>query len=239
MKLIGAGMPRTGTLTQKIALEMIGLGPCYHMVDVLADLEQAPLWERALDGNAPWDEIFAGYNSTVDWPGGYFYRELIDVYPEAKVLLSVREPRAWEASMRQTVWAVRHGESLIRLLSSAQALVNPQWQGFVKMIDRLLWEENGTFASGHETPEDLIGKMERHNEEVARNVPSDRLLVWSAAEGWEPLCEFLELPVPDIAFPHVNDRTEFLNRVIDGSLQALTEWREQQESVEPSFAVRG
>ena len=94
MKLIGAGMPRTGTLTQKVALEMIGLGPCYHMVDVLADLEQAPLWERALDGNAPWSEIFAGFNSTVDWPGGYFYRELIDVYPEAKVLLSVREPRA-------------------------------------------------------------------------------------------------------------------------------------------------
>ena len=208
------------------------------MVDVLADLEQAPLWERALDGQGPWEEIFADYNSTVDWPGGYFYRELIDVYPEAKVLLSVREPRAWEASMRQTVWAVRHGESLIRLLSSAQALVNPQWQGFIKMIDRLVWDGKGTFASG-DTPEDLIATMERHNEEVTSNVPPERLLVWSATEGWEPLCEFLELPVPDIAFPHVNDRTEFLNRVIDGSLQALTDWREQQESVEPSFAVGG
>ena len=81
--------------------------------------------------------------------------------------------------------------------------------------------------------------MERHNEEVRRSVPPERLLVWSATEGWEPLCEFLELPVPDIAFPHVNDRTEFLNRVIDGSLEALTGWRERQESVEPSFAVRG
>jgi Sulfotransferase domain len=238
MKLIGAGMPRTATLTQKIALEMLGLGPCYHMVDVLADLEQAALWERALDGEGPWEEIFAGYHSTVDWPGGYFYRELIDVYPEAKVLLSVREPQAWEASMRETVWAVRHGESLIRLLSSAQAHVNPQWQGFVHMIDRLLWEGKGTFASGNETPEQLITGMERHNEEVRRSVPPERLLVWSATEGWEPLCEFLELPVPDMAFPHVNDRTEFLNRVIDGSLLALTEWRQQQESVEPSFAIR-
>jgi hypothetical protein len=237
MKLIGAGMPRTATLTQKMALEMLGLGPCYHMVDVLADLEQAPLWERALDGEGPWEEIFAGYNSTVDWPGGYFYRELMDVYPEAKVLLSVREPRAWEASMRQTVWAVRHGESLIRLLSSAQAHVNPQWQGFINMIDRLVWEGKGTFASGHETPEQLIARMERHNEEVCRNVPPERLLVWSASEGWEPLCEFLELPVPDTPFPHINDRKEFLNRIIDSSLGALTEWREQQESVEPSFAV--
>ena len=230
-------MPRTATLTQKMALEMLGLGPCYHMVDVLADLEQAPLWERALDGDGPWEEIFAGYQSTVDWPGGYFYRELIDVYPDAKVLLSVRDPQAWEASMRQTVWAVRHGESLIRLLSSAQAHVNPQWQGFIKMIDRLVWEGKGTFASGHETAEELIGRMERHNEEVRRNVPSERLLVWTATEGWEPLCEFLELPVPDTPFPHINDRKEFLNRIIDGSLQALTEWREQQESVEPSFAV--
>src|SRR4029077_19584647 len=99
MKLIGAGMPRTATLTQKIALEMLGLGPCYHMVDVLADLEQAALWERALDGEGPWEEVFAGYDSTVDSPGGYFSRELIDVYPEAKVLLRVREPQAWAASM--------------------------------------------------------------------------------------------------------------------------------------------
>jgi hypothetical protein len=237
MKLIGAGMPRTGTLTQKVALEMIGLGPCYHMVDVLADLDQAALWQRALDGDARWDEIFAAYDSTVDWPGGYFYRELMDFYPEAKILLSVREPGSWERSMRETVWAVRHGESLIRLLSSAQAHVNPRWRGFLDMIDRLVWEGKGTFASGHAEPKQLIDTMSRHNEEVKRVVPRERLLVWSADEGWEPLCEFLELPVPDAPFPHVNDRTEFLNRIIDGSLQALTEWRAQQASVEPAFAL--
>jgi len=237
MKLIGAGMPRTGTLTQKMALEMLGLGPCYHMVDVLADLGQADLWGRALDGQGPWSEIFDGFDSTVDWPGGYFYRELVDVYPEAKVLLSVREPEAWECSMRQTVWAVRHGESLIRLLSSAQAHVNPQWRGFLQMIDALLWEGKGTFASGHAAPEQLIEAMNRHTEEVKRTVPAERLLVWSVAEGWEPLCEFLELPVPNEPFPHINDRTEFLNRIIDGSLLALQEWRAGEASVEPSFAV--
>ena len=239
MKLIGAGMPRTGTLTQKVALEMLGLGPCYHMVDVLADLEQAKLWQRALDGAAPWEQIFDGFNSTVDWPGGYFYRELIGVYPEAKVLLSVREPQAWERSMRETVWAVRHGESLVRLLSSAQAHVNEQWRGFLEMIDRLVWEGEGTFATGHAEPQQLIDTMIRHNREVEEVVPSERLLVWSVEEGWGPLCKFLEVPVPQQPFPHVNDRTEFLNRVIDGSLQALRQWRSEQASVEPSFAVGG
>jgi len=239
MKLIGAGMPRTGTLTQKMALEMLGLGPTYHMVNVIADLEQAKLWERALDGQAPWSEIFDGFNSTVDWPGGYFYRELIDVYPEAKVLLSTREDEAWERSMRETVWAVRHGESLIRLLSSAQAHVNPRWKGFLDMIDGLLWQGNGTFASGHAQPQQLIDAMNAHNDEVKRTVPADRLLVWSVKEGWGPLCEFLELPVPQEPFPHINDRTEFLNRIIDGSLQSLTEWREREATVDPSFAVSG
>ena len=90
MKVIGAGLPRTGTLSQKVALEMVGLGPCYHMVNVLANLELAPQWRRAMDGDAQWDEIFDGFESTVDWPGSFFYRELIEVYPEAKVVLGVR-----------------------------------------------------------------------------------------------------------------------------------------------------
>jgi len=230
-------MPRTGTLTQKMALEMLGLGPCYHMVDVLADLDQAARWDQALDGEQPWPLLFDGFASTVDWPGGYFYRELMDFYPEAKVLLSVREPEAWERSMRQTVWAVRHGESLIRLLSSAQAHVSPQWQAFLRMIDGLLWEGKGTFADGHAEPRQLIDTMNRHVEEVKASVPPERLLVWSVTEGWEPLCEFLELPVPREPFPHINDRTEFVNRIIDGSLQALQEWRARETSVEPAVAL--
>jgi hypothetical protein len=227
MKLIGAGLPRTGTLTQKVALEMLGLGPCYHMVDVLADLDRAAQWEMALDGVGPWEEIFDGYNSTVDWPGGFFYKELVDVYPDAKVLLSVRDAEKWEHSMRQTVWAVRNGDSLIRHLSSAQAHVNPEWAAFVKMIDRLIWKGKGTFADGHETTEQLIAGMHRHNDEVKATVPPERLLVWSVTDGWGPLCEFMGLPVPEEPFPHVNDSKEFVERIIDGSLGALQEWRAQ------------
>ena len=236
MKLIGAGFPRTGTLSQKLALELLGFGPCYHMVTVLADLPQAALWDRALDGEAPWSEMFDGYGSTVDWPGGYFYEELMEEYPEAKVLLSTREPESWERSMRATVWEVRQGQSLMRLLSDARAQVDPDWAGFLRMIDRLLWTGEGSFAAGHTEPGQLIEAMRRHEDEVRRTVPPERLLVWSVAEGWEPLCEFLEVSVPDMPFPRVNDSREFVNRVIDGSLITLNEWRKSTAS-EPTPAA--
>src|SRR5438445_11624858 len=125
MKVIGVGLPRTATLTQKVALEMLGFGPCYHMVNVLADLKLVPLWRDALEGRPDWERIFDGFEATVDWPGGFYYRELAERYPEAKLVLSVRDPEAWERSMRSTVWGVYHGDSLIRHLSSAAAIVDP------------------------------------------------------------------------------------------------------------------
>jgi hypothetical protein len=221
MRLIGAGLPRTGTLTQKVALEMLGLEPCYHWVNVLADLDQVDVWNRALDGDGPWEEVLSGFQATVDWPGGYFWRELMDYYPDAKVLLSVRDPEKWESSFRETIWNMGHGESLIRLLSSARGLVDPQWARYLKLVERMFWTGQGTFAAGHERPEQLIAGFERHNAEVKASVPPERLLVWSVTEGWEPLCEFLELPVPVEPMPHVNDRETFLGRVIDGALTAL------------------
>jgi Sulfotransferase domain len=236
VKLIGAGLPRTGTLSQKLALEMVGLGPCYHMVNVLADLGQAELWLRALDGDTQWSEIFEGFQSTVDWPGGYFYKELIEVYPDAKVLLSEREPEAWERSMRETVWGVRHGESLMRFLSSAQGQIYEPWAAYLRMIDGMLWNGHGTFASGHMEPGQLIEGMLRHHEEVKRTVPADRLLVWSFTDGWEPLCQFLGVAVPGAPFPHVNDSHEFVDRVIEGSLLRLNEWH-SAKTAESSASV--
>lgn len=225
MRLIGAGLPRTGTLTQKVAVEMLGLGPCYHWVDVLADLRRVQQWQRALDGEGPWDEIFAGFNSSVDWPGGYFYEELMECYPEAKVLLSVRDGAKWEQSFRETIWDMGHGESLLRLLASARAQVDPQWQDYLALVQRMFWGPEGTFARGHATPAELIAEMERHNEEVKRVVPAERLLVWQVSEGWEPLCEFLEMDVPSEPLPHVNDRETFMGRVADGAIATLQAWR--------------
>ena len=225
MKLIGAGLPRTGTLSQKVALEMLGLGPCYHMVNVLGDLDLAPLWGRALEGNAQWDVIFDGFQSTVDWPGSFFYRELAEAYPDAKVLLSTRDSEAWERSMRDTIWGIFYGDMLMHDLSNARGRIDPKWRSYIEMMEGM-WEKSGLIDAGADTTtESMRGAMERYEQEVQQNIPADRLLVWSVQEGWEPLCEFLEVPVPDTPFPRLNDSVEFANRVIDGSLMILQEWR--------------
>jgi hypothetical protein len=224
--LIGAGLPRTGTLTQKLALEELGLSPCYHWVNLIADLDQVELWNRALDGQGPWEEAFAGFAATVDWPGGYFYKELAEHYPDAKVLLSVRDPEAWERSFRETIWTMSHGEALMPLLSRARAQIDPRWRSYLQLVDRMFWGPQGTFAAGYAEPEQLIEQMLAHNEAVKRAVPPERLLVWEPAEGWEPLCDFLHVEVPDGPLPHANDRDTFLQRVIGGALDTLQGWRE-------------
>jgi hypothetical protein len=228
MKLIGAGLPRTGTLSQKVGLEMLGLAPCYHMVNVLGNLDEAEHWRRALDGQAPWDEVFDGFQATVDWPGSFFYQDLIERYPEAKVLLSVRDGEKWVRSMRNTIWGLFYDDVLMRDLSNARGRVDPKWRSYLDMMIGM-WEQSGLISEGADTsPESMLTAFERYNQEVQETVPADRLLVWTAADGWEPLCDFLELPVPDTPFPRLNDGAEFAGRIIDGSLLTLREWREQE-----------
>jgi hypothetical protein len=234
MKLIGAGLPRTGTLSQKVALEMLGLGPCYHMVNVLSDLDEAQGWQRALDGEGPWDDVLGDFGSTVDWPGSFFYKELADYYPDAKVLLSVRDADGWVRSMRDTIWGMFYGDMLIRDLTEARERVDPKWHTYCDML-RGMWRESGLISAGSDTTsEDMASAMEQFNQEVQENIPADRLLVWSVTDGWEPLCEFLELPVPDADFPRVNDSKLFAERLIDGAIGAIQAWRSQE--AEPAAA---
>jgi hypothetical protein len=228
VELISAGMPRTGTLTQKEAFELLGIGPCYHWVDILADLDgQVPLWDGAIDGAVDTASILDGYRSTADWPGGYFYKQLLESNPNAKVLLSVRDPERWEPSFRETIVDMCYGESLIRLLSSARAHVDPRWGRYLDLVNKMFWGEKGTFPHGHSAG-DLIEGFVAHNEEVKRVVPADRLLVWEVTEGWEPLCAFLDVPVPDQPLPHANDRATFLGRVIGGAVTTLHTWHAEQ-----------
>ena len=230
MKLIGAGLPRTGTLSQKVALEMLGLAPCYHMVDVLADLDKVQQWRQALEGDGQWDEIFEDSQATVDWPGSYHYAELADRYPDAKVLLSVRDSEAWERSMRQTIWGMFWGDILIRDLSSARARVDEQWRGFTELMQDM-WKRGGLSDNAADTTtESMRAAMERYNQEVQDTIPADRLLVWSVSEGWEPLCEFLERPVPETPFPHLNDSKVYIDRIVDGALLAIQEWRSRDDA---------
>ncbi len=230
MRLIGAGLPRTGTLSQKVALEMLGLGPCYHMVNVLGDLDEVPKWQRALEGEADWAEVLGGFQATVDWPGAFFYRDLVDAYPQAKVLLSVRDGDAWAQSMQDTIWGVLYGDILIKHLSEAQALVNPRWGAYIDLM-REMWRRSGLIYGQEADLEWMAAAMGRYHAEVQRNIPAERLLVWSPGDGWEPLCEFLEVPVPDMPFPHLNDTKTFNDRVVDGSLLALQEWRAKEQAV--------
>jgi Sulfotransferase domain len=230
MRLIGAGLPRTGTLSQKVALEMLGVEPCYHMVNVLMNLDEAEFWRRALDGEAPWDEVFAGFQATVDWPGSYFYEELAARYPDAKVLLSVRDADAWERSMRETIWGLFYDERLMRHMSDARCHVDSKWRSYIEMM-KGMWAHSGLIADGPDTDSESMKRaMTDFNERVQDTVPAERLLVWTVGDGWEPLCEFLELPVPDTPSPHLNDSKEFGERIVDGALLTIQQWRSNHPS---------
>jgi len=220
MRVIGAGLPRTATLSQKIALEILGLAPCYHMVNVIGDLDEAPRWRQALDREIPVREILQGFEATVDWPGSYFYADLIETYPDAKVLLSVRDGDAWARSMRETIWGVLYDDSLMSHLSSARGHVDPLWRGYIEMMKEM-WQRSGLLNADDTSLEWMSNAMDRFNAEVQRTVAPDRLLVWQASDGWKPLCEFLGAPVPDAPFPRVNDSNEFASRIIDSSLLAI------------------
>ena len=241
MKVIGAGLPRTATTTQMFALEQLGFGPCYHMRDLLADLDGGlPLWEGAADGAADWEQIFGtrGVNSTVDWPSARYYRELMDFYPEAKVLLSVRDAEAWVRSMRGTVWGLFHANSVMRHLSDARAVIDPLWNRFLTLMTRMNWDpETGVLAGDHASDEGLAAIMARWNDEVKATVPADRLLVWDPSDGWEPLCEFLSVEVPAEPLPRLNDTSSFREGMTGGALGVLSEWWEERER--PASGLHG
>lgn len=234
MQLIGAGLPRTATLSQKIALERLGITPCYHMVNVLSDLRVAARWRQVLRGELSIRELLGGCQATVDWPGAFFYPELMREYPEAKVLLSVRSGGSWARSMRNTIWGVIYGDLVIRHLSDARRQVDAQWAGYIDLMSEM-WQRSGLMTGAAANPESMSRAMERYNEEVIRTVDADRLLVWSVQDGWEPLCAFLELPVPDTPFPRVNDSEQFADRVIDGAIECIQRSRKPRA---PAAAAR-
>ena len=192
LKLIGAGFGRTATLSLKLALEQIGYGPCYHMIEVMMNPESVPLWIRAADGDPDWEAIFKGYSSTVDFPGCTFWRELAEFYPDAKVLLSVRDPEKWFESTQATIFSEQ----------SIQRISRTPLQPF---IVKTAWK---LFGDRIHDRDFMIDVFNRHNAEVQRLIPAPRLLVYEASQGWDPLCRFLGVPVPEAPFPRVNSREE-------------------------------
>lgn len=197
LSVIGAGFGRTGTLSLKAALEELGFDPCCHMLEVSGRSERAAMWLAAAQGmSVDWREVLRGYRATVDWPGSAFYRELMETFPEAKVVLTVRDPERWYHSASETIHT-----------RASAGLPGPEDTIAMKMVRAVVWERSmhGSFDDRDEA----IRIFNRHIAEVKSYVPSDRLLVFNVKEGWRPLCDFLERPAPRTAFPHINDRETF------------------------------
>ena len=207
LQVIGAGLGRTGTMTLKTALEMLGFGPCHHMVEVFANMQQqAPFWLRAAKGEAvDWEELFAPYNASVDWPSAHFYAELAERYPDAKVILTRRDPQRWYESMSETI---------LKAMSANGPGPAPDDHP-MKFADIIIAEK--TFGRDFGAAS-VIAAFERHNAEVQRVIPADRLLVFEAAQGWTPLCDFLGVAVPATDFPRTNSREEFWQHTMPGEL---------------------
>ncbi|MBV1932017.1 MAG: sulfotransferase family protein [Porticoccaceae bacterium] len=196
LQVIGAGFGRTGTLSMRAALRLLGLGPVHHMFEVVKNPEQSADWSIALDDSSVLRDLLANYRSAVDWPTCYFWRELMDMYPDAKVILTHRDPKAWYKSIHNTIY---------RLLT-AKSPDMPSEQ--VTMAKRIVMDNTFDGRLGEE--DYAIEVFEKHNALVKATVPAERLLVFDVREGWQPLCDFLEVPVPDEPFPNTNSTEELI-----------------------------
>ena len=194
LKIVGSGLGRTGTKSLQSALNMLGFGPCHHMVEVFAHPESVPLWIAAAKGKPDWDAIFAGYQSMVDYPGAHYWRELAAYYPHAKVLHTVRDPDKWFESTQATIFAPEGP-------ASRPGPMTEFFQSFMGAFGHHIHDR--AFMTDH---------FRRHTEAVVQAIPKDRLLIYEAGQGWEPLCKFLDVPVPDAPYPSENSRQEFIAR---------------------------
>ncbi len=200
LKVVGAGFGRTGTLSLKIALEKIGFGPCYHMMEVFPRPEHVAMWHRlAFEQSMDWDEIFRGFHATVDWPAARWWREIAAHFPEAKVLLSVRDPEAWYKSVTDTIYQPMKSPAP----DGAPELVRLQ----TEMARKAILSE--TFDNRFEDKAHAIEEFHKHNQAVRDAIDPARLLVFDVREGWGPLCRFLEVPIPDEPYPRLNDTATF------------------------------
>ena len=203
LDIIGAGYGRTGTDSLRAALTTLGYGPCHHMHEIRDNPSKAQPWHDYFCGGATLDlnELFQGYRSQVDWPGAHLWRETSREYPDAKVILSVRDPEEWWASYSKTIKVFRETE---------MPLDAPHMRQIQEFVDVFLAERFDTKARA-------ISDFEAHIAEVTSTIPAERLLVYELGSGWEPLCSFLGVPVPDQDYPHTNSTRAFQKNNIEMS----------------------
>jgi hypothetical protein len=192
LNIIGVGMGRTGTASLKVALEQLGLGNCYHMTEVMQHPESIQDWIDAADGNPDWDKIFDNYTATVDNPGCGFWQELTDYYPNAKVILTVRDAERWFDSTNETI----HAAEIASFIKSGP------WG---EMVQRTVYD---TMDNRMQDKDFMVSWFNQRNEGIINSIKPERLLVYEVKTGWGPLCEFLDVSVPDTDFPNINSRDE-------------------------------
>ncbi len=199
LRVVGAGLGRTGTMSLKLALETLLGGPCYHMLETFVRPDHISMWRDAIAGKTPdWDELFDGFVACVDWPAAAFWRELSEKYPDAPILFSVRDADSWWTSADRTI-----------LDGAFRRFTGPADDPWHAMVTELFRE---TFTESFLDEDEAKAAFERHNETVRREGPAGRLVEWTPGDGWEPLCSALGVPVPDEPFPHVNTTDEFRGR---------------------------
>ncbi|MBT8257500.1 MAG: sulfotransferase family protein [Bacteroidia bacterium] len=211
IKIIGAGCPRTGTTTLKRSLETLGYSRVYHMKELLVNPQRLKYWEQ-LDatGDTDWDALYDGFDATVDFPGYPWYKEHMKRYPDAKVILTVRDFDSWYKSVDSTVFRAgpqTPGEKikmLTKLLLSSRARKVVKCIKFFKrtfFADRL----HNKFGD-----KEYARKFwEGHIEDVKASVPADNLLIYDVRDGWGPLCAFLGVAEPADPLPHLNKKENF------------------------------
>jgi hypothetical protein len=199
LKVVGASFGRTGTSSVRLALETLGFGPCHYMKELFAAPAHAREWLRIADGEKPdWKRLLNGFTSTIAWPAAFYWRELAAAFPESKVLLIVRDPASWYASMSRTLYRTRPADT------GQEAAVRDQ------VIEKIVWQ--GTFSGRFEDRDHAMGVYLAHLDEVRAAVPSERLVEVEPSHGWEPLCAALGVGVPDLPFPTANTTDEYLRR---------------------------
>jgi len=204
LRVVGAGLGRTGTKSLKTALEHLLGGTCHHMAEVIANPAEIPQWHAAARGEAiDWHALMDPYVAQVDWPGASFWPELSAAFPDALVLLSVREGESWYGSASETIFLDQDDDP----------------PGFMPMWHAI---RESRFPVETTDKAATIAAMEAHNAAVIADIPPERLLIWPTGAGWEPICTALGLPVPDIPFPHTNTKKEFL-AWMDGDQPAPTD----------------
>ncbi|WP_109505642.1 sulfotransferase family protein [Nocardioides speluncae] len=212
VKVIGAGLGRTGTDSVKAALELLGFGPCHHMKELFANPSSIRGWLDAATGRqTDWHQLLAGYGSALDWPSASFWRELASAYPHARVLLTVRDPQRWYDSVADTLYRTRY-QSTAEMPPALRARfeATPELQDQLALTERLIWQ--GLFAGRFSDRDFATGAYQAHLAAVRDAVPAPRLLEFEVTQGWEPLCAFLEVEVPDEPFPWLNTSADYTQR---------------------------